>query len=122
MHMPNGMMLTMGMWSMIVAAGCCVDCMRLIGSTVNVDGATPNVHVSVAVLTTWGTIRLRARCRGQLLVATISTRRFSPAAGSARLTSSENPLPSVRRREASTPRSTRKSLTARARLSDRRWL
>src|SRR3546814_4595334 len=37
-HMPNGMMFSIGTWSMIVAAGWLLDRVRLTGSTTSDDG------------------------------------------------------------------------------------
>jgi hypothetical protein len=44
MHMPNGMMLIIGLKSMIVAAGWLLVFTRSSGSTVSVDGAMPKLH------------------------------------------------------------------------------
>lgn len=52
-HIPNVGMLTNGLWSMMFAAGSPPHIVRLIGSTFNTLGATPNVHISCAVATTW---------------------------------------------------------------------
>src|SRR3546814_259573 len=49
-HMPNGMMFSIGTWSMIVAAGWLLDRVRLTGSTTSDDGATPKLHIRVAPL------------------------------------------------------------------------
>ena len=46
-HMPNGIMLTMGLWSMIFAAGI-MTAVRFAGSTVNTLGAVPKEHWSIA--------------------------------------------------------------------------
>ena len=46
-HIPNGMIFTMGMWSMILAPGV-VTRTLLTGSTTSVLGAIPNEHCSVA--------------------------------------------------------------------------
>src|SRR3546814_8714545 len=51
--MPNGMMFSIGTWSMIFAAGWLLDRVRLTGSTTSDDGATPKLHIRVAPLTTW---------------------------------------------------------------------
>jgi hypothetical protein len=51
MHMPNGAMFTTGTWSMIFAANWLLICVRLMGSTDNVEGAIPIVHASSAVMT-----------------------------------------------------------------------
>lgn len=51
MHMPKGMMFTMGAKSMILAAICFPHCTRLTGSTIKAEGATPIVHINCAVMT-----------------------------------------------------------------------
>jgi len=51
-HMPNGMMLTIEMWSMMLAAYWLPHITRLVGSTTRLDGVVPNEHISVALLTT----------------------------------------------------------------------
>jgi len=48
MHMPNGIMLTIGTWSMMLAAGILLVSVRLIGRTLSVLGAIPKVHIRVA--------------------------------------------------------------------------
>jgi hypothetical protein len=48
MHMPNGMIFTIGMWSMMLAANCPLIVVRLIGSTESTEGAIPIVHMSCA--------------------------------------------------------------------------
>ena len=50
-HMPNGMMFTMGLLSMMLAAGGPPHIVRLAGKTESADGATPNVHCSIAPAT-----------------------------------------------------------------------
>src|ERR1700751_6461041 len=45
MHMPNGMMLTSGMWSMMLASGTSSVMTRLTGSTTRELGAMPIVHI-----------------------------------------------------------------------------
>src|SRR3981189_2989955 len=52
MHMPNGMMLTIEMWSMMLAAYWLPPITRLVGKTTRLDGVVPNEHISVALLTT----------------------------------------------------------------------
>jgi len=47
-HRANGAMLTKGLWSIVVAMGLFSVTIRSTGSTVNVDGATPIVHVNIA--------------------------------------------------------------------------
>ena len=51
-HMPNGMMLTKGALSMMVAAGMLLVSVWRIGKTLSDDGATPKLHWSVAPLHT----------------------------------------------------------------------
>lgn len=51
MHIPKGRMLTMGAWSMMLAAGWLPAIVRWRGRTIKVDGAMPKVHARVAVLT-----------------------------------------------------------------------
>lgn len=51
-HMPNGTTLTMGLLSIIVAAGCELVSTRFSGSTNRVDGASPNVQAVPAPLQT----------------------------------------------------------------------
>jgi hypothetical protein len=52
LHMPNGMMLVIGIWSITVAAGCFAVCTWLAGSTANVDGALPKEQARFAPFTT----------------------------------------------------------------------
>jgi hypothetical protein len=51
-HMPKGATLTIGLKSMMLAAGCPPLVTRLSGKTLNTDGATPNEHRIWAPLTT----------------------------------------------------------------------
>lgn len=44
-HIPNGMMFSIGTWSMIVAAGMLLESVRFVGNTFSTDGATPNEHI-----------------------------------------------------------------------------
>ncbi|GAB7528379.1 hypothetical protein PS3A_07870 [Pseudomonas sp. 3A(2025)] len=53
-HMPNGRILTSGMWSMILAAGMLETIIRLMGNTISIEGATPKLHCSVAPEQTCG--------------------------------------------------------------------
>jgi hypothetical protein len=53
-HMPNGGMFIIGTMSLIVAAGLPSMSTRLVGKTFSVDGATPKVHVNMAVAVTFG--------------------------------------------------------------------
>jgi hypothetical protein len=48
LHIPNGMMLTMGTLSMMFAAGMLPVIILLTGNTTNVLGARPNEHCRVA--------------------------------------------------------------------------
>ena len=108
MHMPNDMMLTKGTWSMMFAAGWLPDMTRFTGSTVSGDvpGGTAIAHFSSAPLTTW--IGMPAPLLPtQPPVAWISTRRFSPASGSAVFSNWLSPLPTARSRDAATPLSIR---------------
>src|SRR5579859_158560 len=53
MHMPNGGMFTMGLKSMMVAAGA-PAMVLLVGRTLSVEGAMPNGHIIMApVVTSW---------------------------------------------------------------------
>ena len=51
LHMPNGMMLTIGLLSMMLAAGL-VAIVRLAGKTISVPGARPKLHCRLAPLHT----------------------------------------------------------------------
>jgi hypothetical protein len=51
-HIPNGGMFTIGIESMMFAAGA-VASTRLFGSTFNTAGAKPKLHLSAAPVTTW---------------------------------------------------------------------
>lgn len=55
MHMPNGMMFTIGMWSLMLAPGGPSTFTRLTGSTTRLDGAIPNEHMRIAPWVTSGT-------------------------------------------------------------------
>jgi hypothetical protein len=50
---PNGMMFTIGMWSMMFAAGGPSHRTLFFGSTTRLDGAAPNVQVIIAPIDTW---------------------------------------------------------------------
>jgi hypothetical protein len=52
MHIPNGAIFTIGLWSMIVAAGWLLVITLLTGKTVNWLGATPKLHLNMAPLQT----------------------------------------------------------------------
>jgi hypothetical protein len=52
MHMANGMMLTMGMWSMMLASGTWSVRTRLMGRTTSELGAMPIVHIIIAPIQT----------------------------------------------------------------------
>lgn len=51
-HMPKGIMLFIGVKSIMVAAGMLPPLTRLVGRTIMVDGATPKVHINTAPLVT----------------------------------------------------------------------
>jgi hypothetical protein len=51
-HIPNGMIFIIGLWSMILAAGTPATFTMLTGSTTRLLGATPKLHWSKAPLTT----------------------------------------------------------------------
>jgi hypothetical protein len=51
-HIPNGMMLTIGLLSIIFAAGILLVSVRFCGKTTSVPGAAPKLHFSVAPLQT----------------------------------------------------------------------
>src|SRR5262249_42293087 len=51
-HMPNGMMFTMGLLSMMLAAGTFVVITRFTGSTTRLLGAKPMLHFSMAPMHT----------------------------------------------------------------------
>jgi D-serine deaminase-like pyridoxal phosphate-dependent protein len=51
MHMPKGLMLTMGWKSMTFAATCLPHWARLTGRTCSTEGAAPMVHINCAVMT-----------------------------------------------------------------------
>ena len=52
LHIPNGKILTIGIWSMMLAAGGPSANTLLSGKTTRADGATPNVHVITAPMET----------------------------------------------------------------------
>lgn len=58
MHMPNGGMFIIGMWSMMLADGGPAHRVRLAGNTFNVLGAMPNVHIIMAPALTFCAIAL----------------------------------------------------------------
>ena len=55
-HMPNGKMLTMGLWSMMLACGFLLFITLFTGNTFNVDGASPLLHFIMAPLQTYSAI------------------------------------------------------------------
>ena len=57
LHMPKGMMLVSGTWSMTDAAGWAGACTMLTGSTVSGEGVVPKEHWHMAPLTTRGGTR-----------------------------------------------------------------
>jgi hypothetical protein len=52
MHMPNGMMFTNGIWSMMFASGTSSVITRLVGRTTSELGAIPMVHIMEAPMQT----------------------------------------------------------------------
>jgi hypothetical protein len=52
MHTPNGMMLTIGAWSMMFASGCCSVNVLFVGKTTNELGAIPKLHCIIAPMQT----------------------------------------------------------------------
>ncbi len=61
MHIPNGMMFTIGLLSMMFAAICLPHCTRFTGSTDSTEGATPNEHINCAVITVATAMALPSR-------------------------------------------------------------
>ena len=61
LHIPNGRMFIMGLWSMILAAGGPSANTLLAGRTTSVDGASPKVHCIMAPMETWLGIGLLSR-------------------------------------------------------------
>ena len=51
-HMPNGMMLTIGLLSMMFAAGTLEVITRFTGNTTRLLGASPMLHLSIAPMQT----------------------------------------------------------------------
>jgi hypothetical protein len=51
-HAPNGMMFTIGMWSMMLASGTELVITRFVGNTTRELGAMPNVHCICAPIQT----------------------------------------------------------------------
>src|SRR5579871_50962 len=62
-HIPNGATLTMGLPSMILAAGVPVST-RLAGSTTRLLGAAPKLHCIIAPIATWSAIPFSYRRAG----------------------------------------------------------
>src|SRR4051812_13873132 len=63
MHGPNGLMFTIGTWSMMLAAGWLKVLTILAGSTARAPGAGHIEHLMTALLHTWlGMAFLRVRC------------------------------------------------------------
>jgi hypothetical protein len=52
MHIPNGMMFTIGMWSTMLASGCSAVFTRLTGRTTSELGAIPKLHCIIAPMHT----------------------------------------------------------------------
>src|ERR1700754_4216181 len=66
MHGPKGLMLTIGTWSLMLAAGWCAVLTSLTGSTVSTPGTGHIVQRMTALLQTWlgiGVLRRRAARR-----------------------------------------------------------
>ncbi len=57
MHIPNGMMFVIGMWSMMLASGTMLVITLLVGSTTSELGAMPKLHIIIAPIQTWFGIR-----------------------------------------------------------------
>jgi hypothetical protein len=55
-HAPNGIMLTRGLWSMILAAGTKLVMTRLTGKTMSELGAIPKLHFNIAPMQTFSDI------------------------------------------------------------------
>jgi hypothetical protein len=51
-HMPNGMMFTIGMWSMMLASGTWSVNVLFMGSTTSELGAAPKLHIITAPMQT----------------------------------------------------------------------
>lgn len=51
-HIPKGMILTIGLLSIMVAAGLLMALTRFAGRTCKFEGATPKEHINVAPATT----------------------------------------------------------------------
>jgi hypothetical protein len=51
-HMPNGMIFTSGMWSMMFASGTLSVRTRFVGSTTSELGAIPMLHIMFAPIQT----------------------------------------------------------------------
>ncbi len=72
-HMPKGMMFTMGILSMMFAAGMFEHMVLFFGRTASVPGATPKLHVMLAPVTTsigiFDPLFLYERCRSHCLTA-----------------------------------------------------
>jgi hypothetical protein len=47
-HIPNGIMFTIGIWSIMLASGTLFVMTRFCGSTTSELGASPNVHIIIA--------------------------------------------------------------------------
>ncbi len=76
MHIPKGMMLTMGLWSIMLAAGMLEAKTRLVGSTFSVLGAIPKVHISIAPVVTCIGIWMR-NCWGLCLMLFYSIHKYT---------------------------------------------
>src|SRR5579863_550776 len=52
LHMPNGIMFTIGMWSMMLASGTWLVITQFVGRTTSELGATPKLHIMLAPMQT----------------------------------------------------------------------
>jgi hypothetical protein len=52
MHMPNGMIFIIGMWSMMLASGTMLVITLFVGNTTSELGAIPMVHIIIAPMQT----------------------------------------------------------------------
>jgi|SRR5678815_4131947 hypothetical protein len=73
-HKPNGMMFTMGTWSMMVAPGCPLVEIWLLGSTIRDDGDVPKEHANWAPFTVCSGIAVSPTARSLLWSYPISFR------------------------------------------------
>lgn len=57
-HIPKGIMLTIGLWSIMFACGFLLFITLLTGNTFSVDGAKPMLHFIIAPLQTYSGINI----------------------------------------------------------------